>query len=144
MKLYVVLLVVLACPLLASAGEKGELVSLLADYAALKQRVKEMQSARQDGYSSDSKEVIALMQEIQAANKEVYTYQAQLKSGSDVKAYAVPWALGYAYTAMLAWLITELDRNTAKTDLAAKLSDKYLDIWQTADPYIPVYSAPSP
>jgi hypothetical protein len=132
----------LAFPSAVSAGEKGKLVSLFADYADLKQRVQEIQSARKDGYSSDSKEIIALIKEIHGANKDVHTYQMQLKPGSDEKAYAVPLALSYAYNAMLQMLTTELDRNTYKTDLAAKLSEKYADIWKTVDPSIPVFSAP--
>ena len=125
-----------------SAGEKGKLVSLLADYADLKQRVEEIQSARRDGYSSDSKEIIALMKEIQAANEEVQTYQSKLKAGSDDKSHSVPISLTYAYNAMLQLISTEFDRNIYKSDLAAKLSDKYADIWKTVDPSIPVFSAP--
>ena len=132
----------LALPITVSAGEKGKLVSLLADYSDLKQRVQEIQSARKDGYSSDSKELVELIREIYVANKEVHTYQMQLKPGSDDKSYAAPLALSYAYNAMLQLLTTELDRNTYKTDLAAKLSDKYADIWQTVDPAIPVFSTP--
>ena len=79
-----------------ATGEKGKLVHLLADYADLKQRVQGIQSARKDGYSSDSKEIIALMKEIQAANQEVQTYQSKLKAGSDDKSHSVPIALMYA------------------------------------------------
>jgi hypothetical protein len=82
------------------AGEKGKLVSLLADYADLKQRVQEIQSARKDGYSSGSKEMIALMKEIEVANKEMQTYHGQLKQGSEDKRHAVPPAFSHAYNAM--------------------------------------------
>lgn len=124
------------------AGEKGRLVSLLADYADLKQLVQGVQAARKDGYSSDSKEMIALMKEIEVANKEVQTYHGQLNPGSEDKSHTVPLALSYAYNAMLQLISTELDRNYYKSDLAAKLSGKYADIWQTVDPSIPVFSAP--
>ena len=100
-----------------SAGEKGRLVSLLADYADLKRRVQEIQSARKDGYSSDSKAIIALMKEIQAANEEVQTYQSTLKEGSDDKSHSVPIALTYAYNAMNQLISMEFDRNIYKSDL---------------------------
>jgi hypothetical protein len=132
----------LAFPSAVSAGEKGKLVSLFADYADLKQRVQEIQSARKEGYSSDSKEIIALIKEIQAANEEVQTYHLKLKVGSDDKSHSVPLALTYAYNAMIQLISTEFDRNIYKSDLAAKLSDKYADIWQTVDSSIPVFSAP--
>lgn len=136
------LTLILFLPNMSLAGEKGKLVGLLADYADLKQRVQEIQSARKDGYSSDSKEMIALMREIEMASKEVQTYLGQLKPGSEDKRHTVPLALSYAYNAMLQLLSTELDRNLYKSDLAAKLSGKYADIWQTVDPSIPVFSAP--
>ena len=75
-----VLTLILFLPNASLAGEKGKLVSLLADYADLKQRVQEIQSARKDGYSSDSKEMIALMKEIESANKEAQTYHGLLKA----------------------------------------------------------------
>jgi hypothetical protein len=133
----------LASPSAVSAGEKGKLISLFADYADLKQRVQEIQSARKDGYSSDSKEIIALMKEIQTANEEVQTYQSTFKAGSDDKSHSLPIALTYAYNAMMQLISTEFYRNIYKSDLAAKLSDKYADIWQTVDPSIPVFSAPN-
>lgn len=137
-----VLALILFLPNASMAGEKGKLVSLLADYADLKQRVQEIQSARKDGYSSDSREMIALMKEIEVANKEVQTYHGQLKPGYEDKRHAVPLALGYAYNAMLQLISTELDCNLYKSDLTAKLSSKYADVWQTVDPAIPVFSAP--
>ena len=136
------LALILFLPNVSMAGEKGKLVSLLADYADLKQRVQEIQSARKEGYSSDSREMIALMKEIEVANKEAQTYHGQLKTGSEDKRHSVPLALSYAYNAMLQLLSTELDRNLYKSDLAAKLSGKYADIWQTIDPSIPICSAP--
>ena len=135
------LILILFLPSTSMAGEKGKLVSLLADYADLKQRVQEIQSARNDGYSSDSSEMLALMKDIHVANREVETYRGQLKRGSEEK-HTVPLALGYAYNAMLQLISTELDRNLYKSGLAATLSAKYADIFQTIDPSIPVVSAP--
>jgi hypothetical protein len=43
---------------------------------------------------------------------------------------------------MFQLISTEFDRNIYKSDLAAKLSDKYADIWKTVDPSIPVFPAP--
>ncbi len=136
------LTLILFVPNMSMAGEKGKLVGLLADYADLKQRVQEIQSARKDGYSSDNKEMIALMKEIEMANREVQTYHGQLKPGTEDKRHTVPLALSYAYNAMLQLISAELDRNLYKSDLAAKLSGKYADIWQTVDSSIPVVSAP--
>ena len=82
------------------------------------------------------------MKEIQTANEEVQTYQSTLKAGSDDKSHSVSIALTYAYNAMIQLISTEFDRTIYKSDLAAKLSDKYADIWRTVDPSIPVISAP--
>lgn len=82
------------------------------------------------------------MKEIQADNEEVQTCQSTLKAGSDDKSHSAPIALPYAYNAMIQLISTEFDRNIYKSDLAAKLSDKYADIWQTVDPSIPLFSAP--
>jgi len=42
------------------AGERGQLISLLADYADLKERVQEIREARKGGYASDSKMLMDL------------------------------------------------------------------------------------
>lgn len=143
MTFFVVLLMVLTLPAPVLAGEKGKLVSLLADYTDLKQRVQEIRAARKDGYSSDSKEMIDLRKEILAATKEVQGYHAQLGAGRrEEKAYEVSLALEYAYDAMLRVVSMELHHNLYKSSLAITLEEKYADIWQIVDPSIPVFSAP--
>lgn len=90
---FIWLVILILLPNASMAGEKGKLVGLLADYADLKQRVHEIQSARKDAYLSDTKEMIALMKEIEAAKQEAWTYHSQLKPGSDESdgnSYAVP------------------------------------------------------
>jgi hypothetical protein len=141
MKISWLLVAILIVPSVVMAGEKGRLVGLLADYADLKQQVQEMQSVRKDGYSNDPKGLIALMKELSAASKEVQEYNVAVKL-DDEKSRAVALALSYAYAAMAQLVHLELDRAWFKSDLAAKLSGKYADIWQTVDPAIPVFSAP--
>jgi hypothetical protein len=136
------LTLILFLPSASIAGEEGKLVGLLADYASLKQRVQEFQAVRKDGYSSDPNELIALMKELNVFNKEVQRFNVEIKR-SDERNRAVGFALGNAYIAMLQLVNLELDRTWFKFDLAAKLSGKYTDIWQTVDSAIPVVSPSS-
>jgi len=143
MRYAIVLLLLLSVSAPSLAGEKGKLVSLLADYADFKHRVQDIRTTRQSGYSSDNKELLELRTEILAALQDVNDYQTQLNARKrDDPANEVPLALTYAYSAMFHIVSMELDRNLYRSNLPLKLSGKYADIWGMVDPLIPAFSAP--
>ncbi|HBH81017.1 MAG TPA: hypothetical protein DDY39_14420 [Nitrospira sp.] len=143
MRYAVALLLLLALSAPSLAGEKGKLVSLLADYADFKHRVQDIRTTRQSGYASDSKELLELRKEILAALQDVDDYQTKLNARTrDDPANEVPLALTYAYSAMFHIVSMELDRNLYRSNLPLKLSEKYADIWGMVDPLIPAFSAP--
>lgn len=123
------------------AGEKGRLVGLLVDYADLKQRVQEVRETRKSGYASDTKSLIALATEIQesrvAADK--FRNAIHIVGVTENKTEVTASNLLYAYGAMSQMVQSEIDRNLylQKSDVSLRLAEKYEEIWNMIDPFIP-------
>lgn len=137
---------VLLCSSAVFAGNQERLVSLLVDYADLKQRVLEIREARKSGYSSDSRELMELYTEISAAKQETFQFRSDHHTaGTMDKTDETTSNMIYAYEAMSQIIAAEVDRNLSlsSSDTSRRLSEKYEDIWKMLDPSIPVVSAPS-
>ncbi len=148
MKNVVILIVslVLVTPGAVFAGEQGQLVSLLADYADLKERVQEIREARQSGYASDSKMLMDLFGEISEAKQETFRFRAaQHTTGTMNKTDETTSNMIYAYEAMGQIVAAEVDRNLYLPDseISLRLADKYEELWKMIDGSIPVVSVPS-
>lgn len=128
------------------AGEQGTLVSLLADYADLKQRVQEVRDARKSGNSSDSRRLMDLFSDISEAKQETFQFRAdQHTAGTMNTTDETTSCMIYAYEAMGQIIAAEVDRNLylPNSDTTLRLADKYEDIWMMMDASIPVVSVPS-
>jgi len=148
MKTFVILIVslVLTTSSVVSAAERGQLVSLLADYADLKERVQEIREARKAGYTSDSKMLMELFGEISEARQETFQLRAaQHTTGTMNKTDETTSNMIYAYEAMGQIVAAEIDRNLylPDSDISLRLADKYEEIWKMVDSSIPVVSVPS-
>lgn len=128
------------------AGEKGQLVRLLANYAELKLRVQEIRDARMSGYASDSKMLMDLFAEISKAKQEAFQLRAdQHTTGTMNKTDETTSNMIYAYEAMGQIVAAEVDRNLylPESDISLRLAEKYEEIWKMMDASIPVVSVPS-
>ena len=126
-----------------SAGEKGKLVSLLVDYADLKQRVLEVRETRKSGYASEPKSLLALGKEIQQATLDTMKFRiSELTPGTKDKNQETTTNMIYAYNAMGQLIQAELDRYSQFSNVGLQLAEKYEEIWKFVDPSIPVVSAP--
>jgi hypothetical protein len=137
---------VLITPSAVFAGEKGQLVSLLADYADLKERVHEIREVRKAGYASDSKMLMDLFAEISEARQETFQFRAaQHTKGTMNKNDETTSNIIYAYEAMGQIVAAEVDRNLylPDSDISLRLAEKYEEIWKMIDGSIPVVSVPS-
>src|SRR4051812_7249481 len=104
------LALLLFLPSAAMAGAKGTLVSLLADYTDLRERVQEVRETRKSGYSTDTKALLALAKEISEAREATNKYRAaNHKTAMDNKADAVTgFYMVYAYDAMSQMITAEI------------------------------------
>lgn len=144
MKCLLILLMILACPVFGMAGEPGNLLSLLEDYAIHKQRVQDIRAARTASSARDSGEMIELKRNLLLAIKDVDEYRARpLRSREEAITHEVPLALKRAYFAMFHVISMELDHKLYRSNLALTLSDKYVDIWLAVDPFIPKATVPT-
>ena len=148
MKNVVILIVslVLVTPSTVFAGEKGPLISLLSDYADLKERVQEVRAVRKAGHASDSKMLMDLYGEISEARQETFQFRAnQHTTGTTNKTDETTSNMIYAYEAMGQIVATEVDRNLylPDSDISLRLAEKYEEIWKMIDGSIPVVSVPS-
>jgi hypothetical protein len=128
------------------AGEKGELVSLLADYADLKQKVHEIREARKSGHASDSKMLMELFAGILEAKQETFQFRAaQHTTGRMNKTDETTSHMIYAYEAMGQIVAAEVDRNLylPDSDISLRLAEKYEEIWKMIDGSIPLVSVSS-
>jgi hypothetical protein len=128
------------------AADKGQLVSLLADYAELKQKVQDVREARKSGYASDSNVLMELFGEISEARQETFQFRAaQHTTGTMNKTDETTSNLIYAYEAMGQIIAAEVDRNLYLPDseISLRLADKYEEIWKMIDSSIPVVSVSS-
>jgi len=148
MKKAVILIVSLA--LVASsavfAAERGQLISLLANYADLKERVQEIREARKAGYASDSKMLMDLFAKISEAKRDTFQFRAdQHTTGTMNKTDETTSNMIYAYEAMGQIVASEVDRNLylPESDISLRLAEKYEEIWKMIDSSIPVVSVPS-
>lgn len=141
-----ILTLILFLPNASMAGEKGKLVSLLADYVDLKERVQEVREARKSGYSSDTKSLIALAMEIQESRVATDKFRtANHKVGvAENKTEVTASNLLYAYGAMSQIIQAEIDRNLflPNSEIPLRLAEKYEEIWKMIDASIPVVTAP--
>lgn len=129
-----------------SAGEKEPLVSLLADYADLKQRVHAIREARKSGHASDSRMLMELFGEISEARQETFQFRAaQHTTGTMNKTDETTSNIIYAYEAMGQIVAAEVDRNLylPDSDISLRLAEKYEELWKMIDGSIPVVSVPS-
>lgn len=144
--LWLLVLVILS-PNLVFAGETGKLVSLLADYADLKQRVQDVREARKSGYSSDSKSLIGLSVEIHTARTETVQFRSSAHKVEvrENPTEATASFLIYAFDAMSQIVQAEIDRNlfVQKSDLPLRVMEKYEEIWRMVDASIPTVNASS-
>jgi hypothetical protein len=148
MKNLVILIVslVLVAPSTVFAGEKGQLVNLLADYSDLKQRVQGVRDARKSGYASDSKMLMDLFAEISEAKQETFQFRTHHHTtGTMDKTDETASCMIYAYEAMGQIIAVEVDRNLylPDSDTGLRLAEKYEEIWQLMDASIPVVSVSS-
>lgn len=128
------------------AVETGRLVSLLTDYAELKQKVQEVREARKSGNASDSKTLMELFGEISEARQESFQFRAaQHTTGTMNKTDETTSNMIYAYEAMGQIVASEIDRNLylPDSDISLRLADKYEEIWKLIDSLIPVVSVSS-
>jgi hypothetical protein len=126
-----------------SAGEKGKLVSLLVDYADLKQRVQEVRETRKSGYASEPKDLAALQKEIQHSTIDAMQFRSSARTpGTEDKNQTTTANMIYAYNAMSQLIQAELDRYLYSSNVGLQLAEKYEEIWKIVDPSIPVVSAP--
>ena len=136
------LILILFLPNASMAGEKGKLVSLLADYVDLKQRVQEVREARKAGYASDTKSLTALATDIMKSRvaTDKFRNAIHVVGVTENKSEVTASNLLYAYGVMSLIVETEIDRNIylQKSDVPLQLADKYEDIWKIIDPSIPV------
>ena len=143
MRFLIPLLMILAAPVYTMAGETGKLISLLKGYADHKQRLEDIRTARTEGASYNSGQMIELKRDLLAAIKTVDEYRTQLLRGREEAAtHEVPLALKYAYLAMFHIISLELDHDLYRSHLALALSEKYVDVWRSVDPSIPTLSVP--
>lgn len=129
-----------------SAGEKEPLVSLLADYVDLKERVQEIREARKSGHASDSRMLMELFGEISEARQETFQFRAaQHTAGTMNKTDETTSNIIYAYEAMGQIVAAEVDRNLylPDSDISLRLAEKYEELWKMIDRSIPVVSVPS-
>jgi hypothetical protein len=139
------LTLILLLPSASMAGEKGTLVSLLADYADLKQRVQEVREARKSGYASEPKSLWALGKEIKRATEENLKFRnTGFTPGTDNKnqVTATTTNMIYAYDAMAQLILAELDRYLQFPSVGLQLAEKYEEVWKIVDPSIPAVSIP--
>ena len=133
---------ILFLPNVSMAGEKGEIVSLLADYVDLKQRVQEVRDARKAGYASDTKSLIVLSNDILKSRVATDKFRSAIHivGVTENKSEVTASNLLYAYGAMSLIVHAEIDRNIylQKSDVPLRLAEKYEDIWKIIDPSIPV------
>ena len=128
------------------AVETGRIVSLLTDYAELKQKVQEVREARKSGHASDSNALMELFGEISEARQESFQFRAaQHTTGTMNKTDETTSNMIYAYEAMGQIVAAEVDRNLylPDSDISLRLADKYEEIWKLIDSLIPVVSVSS-
>jgi hypothetical protein len=143
MRFLLALLMILASPVCTMAGETGQLGSLLKGYVDHKQRLEDIRTARAEGASYGSRQMIELKRDLLAAIKAVDEYRTQLLRGREEAAtHEVPLALKYAYLAMFHVISLDLDHDLYRSNLALTLSEKYVDVWRSVDPSIPRLSVP--
>ncbi|HLZ36030.1 MAG TPA: hypothetical protein VKP13_18660 [Nitrospira sp.] len=129
-----------------SAREKGPLVSLLAGYVDLKERVQEIREARKSGHASDSRMLMELFAEIIEAKQETFQFRAaQHTTGTMNKIDETTSNMIYAYEAMGQIVAAEVDRNLylPDSDISLRLAEKYEELWKMIDSSIPSVSVPS-
>lgn len=123
------------------AGEKGKFVSLLADYADLRERVQEVRETRKSGYASDTKSLIALANEISEAKVAIDKFRGANRKVESTGNNTVVTAsyMVYAYDAMSQMIRAEIDRYfyLPHSDVSLRLAEKYEEIWKMIDPSIP-------
>ena len=139
------LTLILFLPSASIAGEKEKLVSLLADYADLKQRVQEVREARKSGYASEPKSLLALGKEIKQATEDTLKFRnTGFTPGTDNKnqVTATTTNMIYAYDAMGQLILGELDRYLQFPNVGLQLAEKYEEVWKIVDPSIPAVSIP--
>ena len=128
------------------ATEKGQLLSLLTDYALLKERVQEVREARKSGNASDSTMLMDLFGEISEARQETFQFRAaQHTAGTMNKTDETTSCILYAYEVMGQIVSAEVDRNLylPTSDISLRLADRYEEIWKMIDSSIPVVSVSS-
>lgn len=127
-------------------GEKGKLVSMLVDYADLRERVQEVRQTRKSGYASDTKDLIDLARRIGermvAADK--FRHSVHVAGMTDNQLEVTASNLLYAYSTMNHIVNAEIDRNLylQKSDMPLRIAEKYEEIWKMVDPSIPVVQFP--
>mgnify|MGYP003433543096 CR=1 FL=1 len=143
------LTLILFLPNESMAGEKGKFVSLLADYADLRERVQEVRETRKSGYASDTKSLLALSKEISEAKVATDTFRnahRKVKSTGNNTVVTASYMV-YAYDAMSQMIQAEIDRYVylPHSDVSLRLAEKYEEIWKMIDPSIPaVPTVPAP
>ncbi|HEU4685122.1 MAG TPA: hypothetical protein VFS39_11535 [Nitrospira sp.] len=140
----VVFLIVPSRP--AAAGDGGQLVRLLADYAGLKERVQEIRAARKAGHASDSMMLMELFGDIVEARQAAFQFRAaQHTTGTMNKTDETTSTMIYAYEAMSQMVAAEVDRNLylPESDISLRMADRYEEIWKLVDAAIPAVSVTS-
>lgn len=125
------------------AEGNGTLMSLITDYADLKERVQDVREARKSGYAADSVLLMGLYAEISTAKQDTFQFRAdQHKSGTTGKTDETTTWIIYAYEAMAQMIFAEIDHNLylPHSDTGLRLADKYEEIWRMIDSSIPVVS----
>ncbi|MBH0177836.1 MAG: hypothetical protein HP491_08195 [Nitrospira sp.] len=127
-------------------GEKGKLVSLLADYADFRQRVQDVRDTRKSGYASDTTDLIDLAKGIQKSMVVADNFRnaVHVVGVKENKSEVIASNLLYAYGAMSQIIRAEIDRNLflQKSDIPLRIAEKHEEIWKMIDPSIPVVSVP--
>jgi hypothetical protein len=140
------LTLILFMPNISMAGEKGKLVSLLADYADLRERVQEVRETRKSGYASDTKNLTALFKEISDAKQEAFKFRDAIHKteAAGNNTHVTTSYMIYAFEAMNEIIKAEIERNLylPNSDVPLRLAEKYEEAWKIIDPSIPVVSAP--
>jgi hypothetical protein len=140
------LALILFIPNLSMAGEKGKLVSLLADYADLRERVQEVRETRKSGYASDTNSLTALFKEISEAKQAAFNFRAAIHKAESAgnNTHVTTSYIIYAFEAMHEIIKAEIEHNLylPNSDVPLRLAAKYEEAWKIIDPYIPVVPAP--
>lgn len=135
------LILMLFLPNESRAGDKGKFVSLLSDYADLRERVQEVRKTRESGYASDTKSLIALANEISEAKVATDNFRIanrKVESTGNKTVVSASYMV-YAYDAMSQMIQVEIDRYfyLPHSDVSLRLAAKYEEIWKMIDPSIP-------